>query len=242
LSQPIALTRAQDDAEATAAALAGLGYPAVVAPAIEIVALTTRLPEGRFDALIATSPRAVRALGQRERHSLAATPLYVVGGRAAEAAAASGLSLASPPAEDAATLAAQLRSTLKPVARLLYLAGRDRKPILEAALAQAGHEVAAVELYAAQARAGWSAREARAVAGCAAALHYSRRTAALTLILAERAGLAAPFRAMVHVCLSADVAAPLIAAGAARVVVADRPDETRLLAALEGALGSRSKD
>ena len=233
--------RAEDDAAATAAALATLGFDSAIAPAIEIRALAPPLPDGPFDGVVATSPRAIRALGRGERVRLAATPLYAVGARAAEAAAAAGLAVTSDPAEDAAALVAGLALRLPPAARLIYLAGRDRKPALEAALARAGFSVAAVELYAAEARAAWSAREAGAIAGCNVALHYSRRTAALALALAVQAGFAPRFRALVHVCLSADVAAPLLADGASRVVCADAANQASLFAALQRMFPRASK-
>ena len=241
MSRRIALMRAEDDAAATAAELAARGYEAVIAPAIAIRALPAALPQGPFDALVATSPRAIRALGQGERAGLAATPLYVAGARAARAGRDAGLALAGEPAADAAALAERLARTLPPGARLLYLAGRDRKPTLEAALAAAGLVVQAVELYAAEAREAWSAREAEAVAGSDGALHYSHRTAALAIALAARAGLAERFRALLHVCLSADVAEPLAADGAARIVSAVAADEAHLLAALERALDPSPK-
>ncbi len=146
------------------------------------------------------------------------------------------------PAADVAALAERLAQTLPKAARLVYLAGRDRKPTLEVALAEAGFATQPVELYAAEAREAWSAGEARGVASCAAALHYSRRTATLALALAARAGISERFRAIVHVCLSAEVAGPLAADGAGRVAVAEAPDEARLLAALDGALAASPKD
>jgi uroporphyrinogen-III synthase len=71
-------------------------------------------------------------------------------------------------------------------------------------------------------------------------LHYSRRSAALAVELAERAGVAEPFRALLHVCLSPDAAAPLRAWGAGRVVCASEPTEDRLIDALERALAAPS--
>jgi uroporphyrinogen-III synthase len=241
VTRRIALMRAQSDAEATAAELAARGFEAVIAPAIEIRALSAPPPDGRFGALVATSPRALQALGEAVRARLATIPLHVVGARAARAAREAGLALAGEPTADAAALARRLARTLPSTARLLYLAGRDRKPTLEAALVAAGFAVQALELYAAEARDAWSAQEARAVAACDGALHYSRRTAALAVALAARAGLAERFRAIDHFCLSDDVAAPLLADGARRVVCADAPDEARLIAALERALGPSPK-
>ena len=131
MTRRIALMRAKDDAEATAAELAARGCEGVIAPAIEIRALPAALPQGRFDALVATSPRAIHALGEADRARLAAIPLYVVGARAARAARDTGLALAGDPTDDAAALAERLARKLPRGARLLYLAGRDRKPTLE---------------------------------------------------------------------------------------------------------------
>jgi len=237
----IALTRAMDDAEATAAELAARGFEAAIAPAIEIRTLPAAPPEGRFDALVATSPRAIQALPEADRARWAKVPLHVVGARAARVARVAGFALVGEPAADAAALAERLALTLPAGARLLYLAGRDRKPTLETALAAAGLIDQVVELYTAEAREAWSASEAAAVAACDGALHYSRRTAALAVGLAAQAGLAERFRAQLHVCLSADVAEPLAAAGATRIVVAAAPDEAHLLAALERACGPSPK-
>jgi uroporphyrinogen-III synthase len=230
--------RARDEAEASVEKLAAHGFALALAPVIEIRALPATPPPGAFDALIATSPRAIVALGDADRARLAGLPLYVVGARAAQAAREAKLALVAEPARDAAALAERLIASLAPGARLLYLAGRDRKPGLEAALVAAGHRIATLALYVAQAREAWSAGEAEAVAGCDAALHYSRRSAALAVALAERAGVADPFRAMTHVCLSAAVAAPLVLFGARRIVSADAPNEARLIAALEQAFAA----
>jgi uroporphyrinogen-III synthase len=238
LGKQIALMRARGEAEGSAETLVARGFALALAPVIEIRALPALLPTVRFDALIATSPRAIEALAEADRVRLAGFPLYVVGVRAAWAGRAADLALAAEPARDAAALAEQLTASLAPGARLLYLAGRDRKRGLEAALAAAGHRVDAVALYSAEAREAWSSAEAEAVAACEAALHYSRRSAALAVALAERAGVANPFRAMTHVCLSPAVAAPLAQFGARRIVCADAPNEARLIAALEQAFAA----
>lgn len=238
MAKHIALMRARDEAEASMAKLAARGFALALAPVIEIRALAATLPPSPFDALIVTSPRAIVALSAADRARLAGAPLHVVGERAAAAARAAQLTRVGEPAGDAAALAERLIASLAPGARLLYLAGRDREPGLEAALAAAGHRIDAVALYCAEARAAWSSNEAEAVAGCDAALHYSRRSAALAVALAERAGVADPFRAMRHICLSPAVAAPLALFGARRIVAADAPIEARLIAALERAFAA----
>ncbi|THD45270.1 MAG: uroporphyrinogen-III synthase [Bradyrhizobium sp.] len=233
----IALMRARDEAETSAAQLAAHGLIAVLAPATEIRLLASALPVGSFDALIVTSPRAIAALAVGDRARLAGLPLHAVGERAAGAARAAGLAPSGETAADSAALAARLAASFAPGARLLYLAGRERRPELEAALAAAGHRIVAVALYSAEARDAWSRAEAEGVAACDAALHYSHRSAALAVALAERAGIGGVFRAMLHVCLSQRVAEPLAAFGASRIACSDAPNEARLIAALEQAFG-----
>src|SRR5262249_36975269 len=151
----------------------------------------------RYDAFVATSARALACSPPPQ----GAAPLYVVGARTARAAQASGWRLAPPPAPDAAGLVETLRRDLPPGARVAYLAGRDRKPTLEAALRDSC-VLEVIETYAARARASWDAAEIRALASCSAALHYSRRSAALAGRLAEASRLAERFLALRHVCLS----------------------------------------
>jgi len=232
----VALFRARDDALRSAARLAERGFAAAIAPATIVRATEAPPPPGRFDAAAATSAKALRLLAPAAREALAALPLYLVGEEAARAAAELGFAVAGEAAADVAALAAALEARLARGSRVLYLAGRDRKEVLEAALRGAGCGVATLEVYAAEARQAWSAGEADAAARCAAALHYSRRSAALAAALAERAGFADRFRAMLHACLSPEVAEPLAAAGATRFAFAAAPSEVALFDALATAL------
>ena len=226
----VALFRARDDAALSRARLTKLGFKVASLPVISIAAAPAETARKRYDAVVATSARAFIGGATHET----ASPLYVVGARTARAAEARGWRLAAPPAPDAARLAETLRRELPPGASVLYLAGRDRKPTLELALGgYCALEVA--EAYVAEARAAWSLPEIRALASCAAALHYSRRSAVLAARLAETAGVMNGFLALRHYCLSDDVAEPLRAIGAPCIVVAERPNEAALFAALGNA-------
>jgi uroporphyrinogen-III synthase len=66
-----------------------------------------------------------------------------------------------------------------------------------------------------------------------AVLHYSARSAAAFLAAASRAGLGDAVARIRHVCLSAEVAAPLRAAGIGAADVAGEPNEKALLACLD---------
>ena len=77
-----------------------------------------------------------------------------------------------------------------------------------------------------------SALDALRTGQIGAALHYSRRSADLVIRLAEEAGLASSLLMFPHLCLSADVAAPLRSAGATTLVAGD-PSEEALLGLLD---------
>jgi uroporphyrinogen-III synthase len=228
----LALFRARSDASATAARLRRLGFSVASLPVIEIRAKPVRPQRSHYDAVVATSDKAFHVDGPSDTSS----PLYVVGARTGRAAEARGWRLASPPAPDAEELMKTLSGALKPEASVLYLAGRDRKGIIEASLAGA-FALEVVEAYAAEARKAWPLREAAALASCVAALHYSRRSASLAAALAKAAGAEAPFLRLEHVCLSRDVAEPLQAIDATRVAIAETPDEAGLFRTLGRALG-----
>ncbi len=232
----VALLRAADDAARSAALLLARGFVAALAPVTEIRATGALPPPGPFDAVVATSAKAIALLAPAARAAIIGPPLYVVGERAARAAREAGIAVACEAATDVAALSAVLRQRLAAHSCVLYLGGRERKSALETDLTEAGHRTTPVEVYAAEARAAWSEDEARAVAECGAALHYSSRSAALAVELAERAGLADAFRAFFHVCLSADAGEPLRALGAPRLAWASEPREDRLIDALERAL------
>lgn len=223
----VALFRAHDDAKRTGARLRKLGFRVASLPVITIATAHVEAVRKRYDAVVASSAWAFGGGAS----GMTPSPLFVVGERTARAAEARGWRLAAPPAPDAPRLAETLRRALPPGAAVLYLAGRDRKPYLEAALS-GFCALDVVEAYEAEPRASWRQTEIRALASCAAALHYSRRSAALAAQLAETSGARDRFLALLHVCLSNDVAEPLRAVGANRVVVAMRPDEDALFAAL----------
>jgi uroporphyrinogen-III synthase len=228
----VALFRERKDANASAARLRRLGYSVACLPVIEIRTRPVRRQRSHYDAVIATSDKAFHADGPPDTSS----PLYVVGARTARVAQARGWRLASPPARDADQLIKTLAGALKPEASVLYLAGRDRKEVIEATLSGA-FAVEIVEAYAAEAREAWRPAEARSLASCVAALHYSRRSAELAAALAKAAGVEACFLKLNHVCISRDVAEPLQALGASRIAIAETPDEAGLFRRLRKELG-----
>jgi uroporphyrinogen-III synthase len=228
----VALFREREDANASAARLRRFGFSVVRLPVIEIRTRAVQPRRLHYDAVVATSDKAFHTDGPSDTSS----PLYVVGARTGRAADARGWRLASPPARKADEMVRTLAGVLKAGAGVLYLAGRDRKDVIEAALA-GRFELEVAISYAAEARAAWRPAEARSLASCVAALHYSRRSAGLAAALAKIAGVEGCFLNLNHVCISLDVAEPLQALGATSVAIAETPDEVGLFRRLRQEFG-----
>jgi uroporphyrinogen-III synthase len=226
----VLLTRAKEDAARSAARLAALGHESIVSPVIEIIGVPAKLPAQQFDAIVATSAHAFAAVDVRE---LSNRPLYVVGERTREAAQAAGWIAPIHVGEDAKGLVEVMRRDSSLLRHVLYLAGRDRKPDIEAAAREIGLELKIVETYVAReiSSLGEDAEGALRTGELDGMLHYSRRSAELFIALVQRAGLWVEAAKLRHLALSSDVAEPLAAAGA-QIHVAARPDEDHLLALL----------
>lgn len=228
----VLVTRAREDAERTAEELRRRGFAPLIAPVLEIAATGAPIPTETFDAVLATSARAIQFV---EGLAALRAPFFVVGGKTAEALSARGAQVEAS-APDVAALTLLLGARFAAPARFLYLAGHDRKDGLESFLRARGHVATVVETYEARAVAalGQEACAALSAGEMEAALHYSARSASIFLALADAAGVPATLRARVtHLALSEDVARVLRAAGCANVRVAAAPDQASLLAALE---------
>ena len=210
----------------TAARLAERGHAAVVAPVLAVRPTGTPPPAGPFDALVLTSANAAEPARD---HGGGRLPVFCVGAETAAVARTAGFADVTTAGRDATALAEFVRGRRPPPARLLLAAGRDRKAEPERTLRSMGYETAVWPVYTAEILPALpdAARQALATEALDGALHYSRRSAAAFLALAEAAGLGPAARGLRHLCLSADVAAGL--SGCERVAVAASPDEPALL-------------
>lgn len=228
----VLVTRARVDAERTARRLAASGHEALLSPVIEIVATEEPCPAGAWDAVIVTSAHAVEALGlAMDRQA----DIYAVGERTGEVLRWAGFRSVMVAQGDAASLSLLIRNSLAPGRPLLHVTGRHHKEEPEASLRAAGYSIRTWEAYEAVATRSLSpaAVEALRSGQIDAALHYSRRSADLFIRLAGNAGLTSSLGTMTHLCLSADVAAPLETVGAPALVAAE-PSEDALLTLLDG--------
>lgn len=227
----VVLTRPQEDSERTAAALRAQGHDVLIAPLLRVEPVEAKLTAA-WGGIVITSANAVVAIAASPvREGLIKLPLYAVGKRTAAAARAAGFT-------DIITAGGDVRDLLRNiVARraddkgpLLYLAGEDRSGDLIGDLAVRGIAAEMAVVYRAAAAPFSAALIEMLKAGEAdAVLHFSRRSAESYLAGAQAAQVATPALAVAHYCLSAQIAAPLQAAGGARVVVAKRPDEAAMI-------------
>lgn len=226
----ILVTRSAHDAERTAERLAALGHAACLAPVTRIVPTGDPAPETPYDVLIVTSAHAADAVAMLDRRK----PVFAVGEHTAEAVCSQGFADVTVAEGDAVSLSRLIRGALQPGLTLLHVTARHHKEEPAASLRAAGFTVMQWEAYEAKAveHLPKAAIEALRTGQIGAALHYSRRSADLVVRLAEEAGLASSLKAFPHLCLSADVAAPLITAGAATLVAGD-PSEDALLKLLD---------
>jgi uroporphyrinogen-III synthase len=238
----VLLTRALDESTRTAASLAREGHEAVLSPVIEMEPTGAIWPAGVIDGVIATSARAFDLFSAAPDWPLPEVrrllPLLLAGKRTEKAARERGFEGPALLAPDAKTLAADFFGSRLPVpSRLVYLAGRDRKPDLETSLPRAGHAIETIEVYTAQPAESLSeaALSLAGTGGIGAVLHYSRRSSEIFLRLAREAGF--DLSRVNHVCISQDAAAPLLDAGHHGVHIAETPDEQAMFTILKTLAG-----
>jgi uroporphyrinogen-III synthase len=226
------LTRDVADSARTRALLEAAGHDVLVSPVIEFLARCTPWPRRPPHGIIATSARAFMALHREgpPEEARATIPLYVVGERTEAEARRHGFAGPMTRVEAAASLAAILLAERKAM-RLVYLAGYDRKEHLETVLAASRHRLVVLETYEARAATSLTPEAIAALGGgmIDAVLHYSRRSAAIFVTLAEAAGL--DTTKLVHLCLSRDVATTF--ARHEDVRVSDVPTDEGLRALLD---------
>jgi uroporphyrinogen-III synthase len=235
----LVVTRPQVDGERTAAALRERGHEVLVAPLMQVEPVAADI-RASWAAIVVTSANAPGAIATHPtRAALIKLPVFAVGRRSADACRQAGFS-------DVITAGGDVRDLVRLiVARradatgpLLYLAGEDRAADLISELTARGIAAEMVVVYRAASAPFPAALIAALKAGeIDAVLHFSQRSAGNYLAVAVQAGIPKLALAVRHLCLSAQTAEPLAAAGACRVAVAARPDEASLIALLDQAQG-----
>jgi uroporphyrinogen-III synthase len=228
----VLVTRPQPQGKHSADALAALGHDVWEVPLMRVEPVDADV-SGSWGGVIITSANAVADLGDNPAFgSLRALPVFAVGRRSGEAARAAGFSEVITAAGDVGDLVKLLRARgAGAKGPLLYLAGEDRAADLIGALVAHGIAAELRVVYRAVTLPFPEELVAAFEAGgdVQAVLHFSRRSAENYLAEAHTAGVAEQAIAVRHYCLSAQVAEPLVNAGARRVAVALRLEEAALI-------------
>jgi len=227
----IVVTRPQEDAERTAAALRARGHEVLIAPLLRVEPVDVSL-RTNWGGVIITSANAASAIASHPaRDGLVKLRLFAVGQRSAEAARQAGFTDVVSAGGDVRDLIRTLTARRADAqAPLLYVAGEDRARDLIAELTARGIAAEIAVIYrAAAAPFPPQLVDALKRNEIDAVLHYSTRSAESYIAGASSAGVGSEALAVRHICMSAQIAAPLTAAGAADVIIAARPDEAALL-------------
>jgi uroporphyrinogen-III synthase len=226
------VTRPQPEASETAAALRALGHTVLVQPMLSIVSAPAPERLTRPAAIALTSRNGLRALcAWPQASAWRDVPVLAVG--AATAAAAQAAGFADVRAGDGGVEGlARLIAAAEPRGMVLHPAARQPAGDLAGALGAAGIALVAVEAYAAEPATTLlpEVREALGKGRLDGALFYSERTAAAFAALIRAAGLR--LSGVTCFALSPAVAAPLAGLGAARIVIAAKPEGAALIALL----------
>lgn len=227
------VTRPQPEADETAARLRALDIEPVVFPLLRHVTLPTSLPEpAGFAAMALTSAAALRALDERgETERCRVLKVFAVGERTAAEARARGFSNVVSTGGGLAGLAGHLAHAglTGPV---FYPAANHQSGDLAKSLAPYGVMVVTARVYemvAVDAIAD-DLLTSLTDGGIGAVLFYSRRTA--QTFVERTADVPLPRRVKTGLgmlCLSENVAAPLVDARFVRVNLADYPSEEAMM-------------
>jgi uroporphyrinogen-III synthase len=228
----ILVTRPHPDAERTAAGLAALGLAPVVAPMLEARFTGAALPDASpFAAVAFTSGNGVRALAAHaDGERFSALPVYAVGEHTANEARAVGFTrvlAASGTLDDLCTTIVANR----PAGPLFYPAPRHQSGDLAGRLAAQGIKVEHRILYEMHAATALppGLSERLGDGSIIGASFYSRRTAEIFASLLSGSEHA-EIRGNLHcLCLSENVAQPLIEAHFPRIGLADAPSHEAMM-------------
>ncbi|WIY52766.1 uroporphyrinogen-III synthase [Devosia sp. YIM 151766] len=227
------VTRPEPDAQATQERLAALGIPSAMAPLMTRQTLAANLPmaEG-FAAIAFTSTNALRGLADLEALSpFLTTPAFAVGDRTAHEARQLGFVSVTPADGTLGSLVTTI-ALARLAGPVFYPAGKHLSGDLAHALAPHGLMVVTTPVYemVAESRLDPEIAAALSAEDFGAVLFYSRRTAEIFCALAAANLTDAQRRRLPMLCLSENVAAPLIDNRFSRILLADHPSEEAMMA------------
>ncbi|UYQ72407.1 uroporphyrinogen-III synthase [Pelagibacterium flavum] len=228
----VLVTRPRADAERTAAGLAALGLDPIVAPMLEERFTGIPLPDASgFAAVALTSANGVRALAAHPQGEAFSTlRVYAVGEHTASEARAAGFENVSAAEGTLADLSRAIIAD-RPAGKIFYPAAHHQSGDLAGLLAEAGITVDMRVLYEMHAATMLppGLAERLATGKIDGAVFYSRRTAAIFAGLIASRDYQALRRSLYCLCLSENVAQPLIENHFLRIGLADYPSHEAMM-------------
>lgn len=231
----VLVTRPFEDARETAAALARRGHKAVIAPLLSLRFVDGPEPALRaIQAVLVTSANGIRGFARRTAKR--DVPVFAVGSHTAVAASELGFSDVTNAQGDGTALARTVRERLKPEQGSLLLASTAYpRPVLWAALEQAGYCVSSLPVYEMDEQSVLppAACEAFSARALDALLVFSPRSARVAAERIEEAGFAPNCRSLLACCISESAARPLEALPFREIRIAPEPNQESLLEKLD---------
>lgn len=227
----VLVTRPEEDAAEFARAIERAGFKTMTEPMLKILTLKFVMPgPDTYQAIVFTSPKAVRALPEGFRSSV---PVYCVGNRTAEAAKLQGFKKIITAGGTVADLAALLRAdTALKGKKILHIRGEHTAADGPENL---GMDVATLVVYVARPVKAFSADCMKALeAGRIGAVTFLSRRTALTFVdLIEKAGLSHKLTGINLLCISEPVLECVRSHGWAGTYTAPTPDTGGMISLLD---------
>lgn len=237
----ILVTRPEPDAQATAEKLEGLGIAATCAPLMQMHAITASLPQPTgLSSIALTSANALRAL---ETTALLTPylhlPVFTVGDRTAAHARASGFKTVTS-ANGSFSDLVDLLADENPDGPIFYPTTRNPTGDLEAALVPKSLKIITTHVYEMHPATSLDTTNLIALQSGSinAVMLYSRRTAETFCTLTKTLLDDKTRHNLTILCLSENIAAPMIANGFPRIALADYPSEEAMMVLARSLAGS----
>ncbi len=235
------VTRPREEAETLAAALAARGVEALIEPLMTVEFIAAASPDlVGVQAVLCTSANGARAFAQASGER--GLPFLAVGDATAARARDEGFTSVSSAGGDATDLARMAAHQLDPrEGRLLHICGSTATGDLASALRAQGFTVEPSVLYDARPIAALSPAATDAIRSQMVdfALFFSPRTAAIFVQLADQAGVADGCTTIAALSISAAADAALGKLPWRERWIAERPEQSALLAKLGVVLANR---
>ena len=228
----VIITRAGDDAHATARQVADLGCTPVPAPLATRLAMPVTIPDQAFDGIIITSRAGLAMLDQAQRAPLQSIPVFCAGDASAALARQAGFATVLSAASDVAGLINLIRETLPRGRSLLYLTGEPRKPDIEQAFSETMRLTTLVTYMMQTARVFPPEALALLVDPHPVWLHYSQQSVVRAAALAAASPQPDLFGRARHLLISAALKEHVTSAGGRDITIAARPDQQAMLDSL----------